>query len=710
MMTTFLALLGAYALATSSSSESARPQQAAARDSRRDRGDLQQPRRRDPRGEEDRARPRAGDARRAPTVTPRRSMNAALAKLDAEPAREGRRRGGRGARLAAGQRGRQLGRRDPQAPARRRLPPQRGRRGAGHLRRGLRDRQQGGQEGLPRLGRRDRQDGRRPRRPPASPPSGTRSRRPGASSPRAGSSDGEARLAAALPRAAALAGCGDGGGARGRAQPADAGAAARASASPTSRRRPGLTRVIFAGRPGEGPPPRLGRRRVRLARLRPRRPPRRLRRQRVEDRRRSVVVERGRNALYRNRGDGTFEDVTDRAGVGGDGRWGTGVAVADYDGDGWPDLFVTAFGPNALYRNRGDGTFEEVAAQAGVACPGWNTGACFFDADGDGHLDLYVAAYIACTIEDVLGARRTLEWKGVADVAFGPFGLKRRARPLLQVRRERRVRATRRRRSGMTDRALAFGFSVRGVGLRPGRRPRPLRRERLGRELPLPERRQGPLRGGRALVGVRSRQERRGPGGHGRSPSATPNEDGRPDVFVTNFAEDFIDALPRRPEAGSSRTRASRAASAPRPTFRCRGARRSPTSTATATSTWSVANGHIYPQVDEFPAQGQTYAQRDAAPRERRKGPLRRRLRSRRSGVPRERRRTAGSPPATTTTTATSTCSSPASTRRPLLLRNDSARGNWLTVACAVAGGRRHRIVGHARRGARGRSACSRAT
>ncbi len=85
---------------------------------------------------------------------------------------------------------------------------------------------------------------------------------------------------------------------------------------------------------------------------------------------------------------------------------------------------MTAFGPNALYRNRGDGTFEEVAERAGVACPGWNTGACFFDADGDGHLDLYVASYIACTLEDVLGARRTLKWKGVADVAFGPFGLK----------------------------------------------------------------------------------------------------------------------------------------------------------------------------------------------------------------------------------------------------------------------------------------------
>jgi hypothetical protein len=104
--------------------------------------------------------------------------------------------------------------------------------------------------------------------------------------------------------------------------------------------------------------------------------------------------------LYRNRGDGTFEDVTDRAGLRGLGQDGFGVAVADYDGDGWTDIYVTCYGPNHLYRNRGDGTFEDVTAAAGVGDapqylhnPKWSTAAAWFDADGDGDLDLYVADY-----------------------------------------------------------------------------------------------------------------------------------------------------------------------------------------------------------------------------------------------------------------------------------------------------------------------------
>ena len=77
------------------------------------------------------------------------------------------------------------------------------------------------------------------------------------------------------------------------------------------------------------------------------------------------VAERGRNALYRGLPGGTFEDVTDAAGVGGEGRWGSGVAVADFDRDGWPDIFVTNFGANLLYRNLGNGRFEDVAPRSG---------------------------------------------------------------------------------------------------------------------------------------------------------------------------------------------------------------------------------------------------------------------------------------------------------------------------------------------------------
>lgn len=102
--------------------------------------------------------------------------------------------------------------------------------------------------------------------------------------------------------------------------------------------------------------------------------------------------------LYRNRGDGTFEDVSLRAGIR-DGAYGMGAIGADYDNDGRTDLFVTNFGRNLLYRNRGDGTFEDVTTKAGVAGSGWSTSAAFSDFDGDGWLDLFVVRYLDYSVE-----------------------------------------------------------------------------------------------------------------------------------------------------------------------------------------------------------------------------------------------------------------------------------------------------------------------
>jgi hypothetical protein len=99
-----------------------------------------------------------------------------------------------------------------------------------------------------------------------------------------------------------------------------------------------------------------------------------------------------RNALYRNNRDGTFTDVTEKAGVAG-GGYGMGVAVGDYNGDGFPDLYVTQFGRNILYRNNGDGTFTDVTDKAGVACGGWSSSAVWFDYDNDGRLDLFVCQF-----------------------------------------------------------------------------------------------------------------------------------------------------------------------------------------------------------------------------------------------------------------------------------------------------------------------------
>jgi hypothetical protein len=132
---------------------------------------------------------------------------------------------------------------------------------------------------------------------------------------------------------------------------------------------------------------------------------------------------RTRSSLYHNNGDGTFTDVTERAGVG-DVGWGMGAAVGDFNNDGFDDLYVTCLGPNRLFKNNGNGTFTDVTRTAGVGDPRWSTGAAFVDYDNDGRLDLFVANYVDFDINHLpeFGKDKTCQYKGIS-VQCGPRGM-----------------------------------------------------------------------------------------------------------------------------------------------------------------------------------------------------------------------------------------------------------------------------------------------
>ena len=130
-----------------------------------------------------------------------------------------------------------------------------------------------------------------------------------------------------------------------------------------------------------------------------------------------------RSALYRNKGQGRFEDVTDAAGVGHPG-WAMGVCTADVDGDGREDMYVTGLGRNVLYRNNGDGTFTDIAGPAGVTGGGWSAGCGFADYDRDGSLDLFVSRYVKIDLANLpeFGKGKSCTYRGIA-VQCGPRGL-----------------------------------------------------------------------------------------------------------------------------------------------------------------------------------------------------------------------------------------------------------------------------------------------
>jgi len=138
----------------------------------------------------------------------------------------------------------------------------------------------------------------------------------------------------------------------------------------------------------------------------------------------ALKKEKSKSLLYRNNGDGSFTDVTDKAGVGFPG-YAMGGAVGDFNNDNFPDMYVTCLGGNILYQNNGDGTFTDVTKKAGVADGRWSVGSAFGDYDGDGFLDLVVINYVDFKFNDLptFGGLPTCKFRGV-DVQCGPRGLK----------------------------------------------------------------------------------------------------------------------------------------------------------------------------------------------------------------------------------------------------------------------------------------------
>jgi hypothetical protein len=332
-----------------------------------------------------------------------------------------------------------------------------------------------------------------------------------------------------------------------------------------------------------------------------------------------------RNALYRNEGDWTFRDVS--AGSGLDvAAWGSGVCAGDYDNDGRLDLYVTNFGPNFLFRNNGNGTFTDVAPDAGVASlpraaptasstgpsfsagSSWSTGCTFFDADADGDLDLYVAGYVSTSWSELARAQRTLVWRGGPKTMIGPMGLPGEPDAFFEnVGNGRFVDATAAR--GLSDTARGYGYGVLATDydadgwvdlyVANDTSPNFLYRNRGD----------GHFESVGLESGVAMNGEGRAQAGMGVD-SADYDGDGRLDFVVTNFAHD-VNTLYRNRGAQQFEDVTS-AVGLAAPTFVRMGWG---TAFMDADLDGRVdlffANGHIYPNVDDYPDLQETYRQKN---------------------------------------------------------------------------------------------------
>ena len=309
------------------------------------------------------------------------------------------------------------------------------------------------------------------------------------------------------------------------------------------------------------------------------------------------------NALYRNNGDGRFTDVTGAGDVG-DRGWGIGVAAADYDNDGWTDIYITNYGSNVLYRNNTDGTFSDVTAAAGVGDTGYGTGAAFSDYDRDGWLDLYVANYLEFDLATSSRSDEACGYKGI-PVFCGPAGIPG-ARNVLYRNNQDGTFSDVTAEAGLEDAEVLYTFTAvfedfdddgwPDLFLANDSAPNNLFHN-LG---------DGRFRDIGLQAGVAYSEDGRSQAGMGVAVADYDN-DGRSDLIVTHFSDDY-NTLYRNEGNMLFSDQSSRAGLA-RPSIAMLG--------------WGllaedfdndglrdvlVANGHIYPQIDEHPI-GTAYRQ-----------------------------------------------------------------------------------------------------